>query len=385
MKKLKVLRIITRLNVGGPTIHTVLLTNYLNTDAFESHLLAGEIEANESDMSYFADRYNVKPIYLPKMRREIRLFDDFRALLRILKIIREIKPDIVHTHTAKAGMLGRSAAIIAKVPFIYHTFHGNVFKGYFSKSKTQLFISIERFLAKRTTKIIAISEQQKKELADFKIAPESKIEVIKLGFDFSSLTNAPTTFETPFRKEYNVPAVAKLIGIIGRLVPIKNHNLFLEIAENILKSHPDVYFAIIGDGELRADVEADIISKGLQDRIFITGFLQNLRVVYQALDLVLLTSNNEGTPVALIEAMVSKKIIMSTQVGGVEDFVQNRLNGFYFPAGKSEGFIKEITHWLSNPEDYSNIGEKAYDTVIGTFSSQRLVKDIESLYLKSIG
>ena len=385
MKKIKVLRIITRLNVGGPTIHTVLLTKFLNTDIFESYLLAGEIEENESDMSYFADKYEIKPIYLPKMKREIRPFDDLKSLIKIIKLIRQIKPDVIHTHTAKAGMLGRTAALLTNTPYIYHTFHGNVFKGYFGKRKTSLFIQIERFLAKHSTKIIAISEQQKKELVEFKIATPSKIDVIKLGFDFTSLIDNTSNVDTSFRDKYNVPSEAKLIGIIGRLVPIKNHSLFLEIAESIAKVNQDVYFAIIGDGELREDIEKEIETRGLKDRVFITGFLKNLKPVYQSLDLVLLTSNNEGTPVALIEAMVSKKIIMSTQVGGVEDFVQNRLNGFYFPAGKSEGFIKEITHWLSHPEDYSNIGEKAHDTVVDTFSFQRLVKDIESLYLKSIG
>lgn len=380
MERVKVLRIITRLNIGGPAIHAVLLTSGFNDERFESQLVTGKLEPQESDMSYYAGKYAVTPLYIENMSREIRLGRDFAAFKELLKIIRHTKPNIVHTHTAKAGMLGRAAAIIGKVPVIIHTFHGNIFQGYFGKIKTSFFILIEKILAKFSTRIIAISSQQKKELLNFRIAKDSQIEVIKLGFQFQNVIPAETD-KGVFRKEHNIPDKALLIGIIGRLVPIKNHKLFLSIAEEILKDHEDVYFAIIGDGELRKEIEREIELKRLSDRVFITGFIEDLRKVYADLDLVILTSCNEGTPVALIEAMACKKIVMSTRVGGVEDFINHGKNGYYFALQDREGFIKEIRNWLANPAQYKEIGQKAHESVIRDFSSQRLIDEIRKLYL----
>lgn len=379
MKKIKVLRIITRLNIGGPTIHTVLLNAKMDPERYESYLLTGTIESNESNMDYFADKYNIKPIYVNSMSREIRLFKDLNTLREIYKIIKKIKPDIVHTHTAKAGMLGRLAAKMANVPTIIHTFHGNVFNGYFGKIKTNFFIWIEKMLAKFSTRIIVISRQQKNELISLGIATEDKIGIINLGFQFENVIPVETD-KGKFRQMYSVPNDAKLIGIVGRLVPIKNHILFLDIAEKVINKHTNVYFSIIGDGELRKDIENKILTRNLGKRVFITGFIKDLKPVYADLDLVLLTSNNEGTPVALIEAMACKKVVMSTKVGGVEDFVENGVNGFFFPKAKSESFVREINSWMNNEEKYIEIKSAANKKAIEKFSCVRLIEDMENLY-----
>ncbi|MBW6516385.1 MAG: glycosyltransferase family 4 protein [Candidatus Cloacimonetes bacterium] len=378
MPKIKILRIITRLNIGGPAIHTVLLTAYLNNEQFESHLVAGKIEDNEADMSYFAAQHDVTPIYVKKMSRELRFLQDWHAFIDIFRIIKKIKPDIVHTHTAKAGMLGRSAAILLRVPIIIHTFHGNVFREYFGKLKTCLFIFIERALAHFTTKIIAISQQQKNELIAYKIASEKKIAVINLGFQLDSVIPS-TRDRNKFRSRYNIPADGVLIGIVGRLVPVKNHQLFLEIAHELLQKR-DIYFAIIGDGELRESLEEEIKKRNIAHRVLITGFIEDLKPVYSDLDLVLLTSNNEGTPVAVIEAMACQKIVMSTKVGGVEDLIIHGVNGFIFPPKEKEGFVKEIANWLHHPEQYQNIGSEAYRSVIEKFSLETLINNIKALY-----
>lgn len=381
MDKIKVLRIITRLNIGGPTIHTVLLNAKMDPDKYESFLLVGNIESNESDMSYFADQYNIKPIYINSMSREIRLIKDIKALLQIYKYIRKINPDIVHTHTAKAGILGRLAAKLLKVPIIIHTFHGNVFNGYFGKLKTDFFIWFEKMLAINSTKIITISEQQKNELLTLGITNNNKNEVINLGFQFENVI--PTKDDkSKFREKHNLSEDVKLIGIVGRLVPIKNHHLFLEIAEEIIKDHSNVYFPIIGDGELREDIEKEIVTRNLNERVFVTGFIKNLKPVYADLDMVLLTSNNEGTPVALIEAMACKKLVMSTRVGGVEDFIENGINGFFFPKGNSDFFVYEINSWLENEEKYIEIKTNANIKAIEKFSYKRLINDMDNLYSK---
>nr|MBC8484951.1 glycosyltransferase [Bacteroidota bacterium] len=347
MKKKRILRIITRLCVAGAPIHTILLNAKLDSQKYESYLLSGRIEPYESDMSYLADKYGIKPIYLNSMSRELSLLKDVRALIDIIKIINKVKPDIVHTHTAKAGMLGRIAAKLMGVKIIIHTFHGNVFKGYFSKPKTAFFIFLEKNLAKISSKIVAISNQQKQELLDLKITNENKIHIVPLGFDFENVIPSESD-KGKFRKKYSIPKDAKLIGIIGRLAPIKNHKLFLDIAEALLKKYDNLFFLIIGDGELRKSLQEDINRRNLKNNVVITGVIKNLKPVYADLDLVLLTSNNEGTPVAIIEAMACRKVVMTTNVGGVEDFVENRVNGFYFPKGNSELFVKEIESWLMN-------------------------------------
>ena len=378
MNKIKVLRIITRLNIGGPAIHTILLTKGLQ-NKYETMLIAGQIESHESDMSYFAKKYEVTPIYLKKMRRELRFPQDLIALWELYRIIKKEKPNIVHTHTAKAGMLGRLAAIILKVPIIIHTFHGNIFQGYFGAIKTRFFILIEKFLARYSTKIIAISKKQKEELVELGICESEKIEIIKLGFDFEDVLPDKTDAGL-FRKKNKIPINADLIGIVGRLTPIKNHMLFLNICEEVLKKYQDIYFAIIGDGELKEQLEEEINKRGLKPNVFITGFIKNLKPVYADLDIVLLTSKNEGTPVALIEAMACNKIVMTTNVGGVTDFIDHCVDGFYFPKGEVKLFVDEINNWRLNKIQYEKIKNNASKKAFELFRSERLIKDIKNLY-----
>lgn len=383
MEKIKVLRIITRLNIGGPTIHTVLLNAKLDSEKYESFLVAGRIESHESDMSYFADKYNIKPIYVSNMSRELRPSQDWHAFWEIYKIIRKVKPDIIHTHTAKAGVLGRLAAFIANVPIIIHTFHGNVFKGYFGKAKTNFFIFMEKLLSLVSNRIIVICKKQKQELLDLKIASIKKIKVVPLGFEFKNFL--PTHEDKGlFRVQFNIPKEARLIGIIGRLASIKNHVLFLDIAEIISKKYGNIYFPIIGDGELRNKLKEEIKCRKIEEHVFITGFIKNLKPVYADMDLVLLTSHNEGTPVAIIEAMACGKIVISTNVGGIEDFIDNRKNGFYFNKDELKSFVKEIEKWLNHERDYKSIEEKAKKRVKKIFSAQRLINDIENIYSELI-
>ena len=379
MKKIKVLRIITRLCVAGAPIHTVLLNAKVDQQKYQSYLLSGRIESYESDMSYFADRYGIKPIYINSMGRKLSPLRDLKALWEIIKIINQIKPDIVHTHTAKAGMLGRIAAKLMGVKIIIHTFHGNVFKGYFNKFMTAFFIFIEKKLAIISDKIIAISNQQKQEILDLGITNEKKINIIPLGFDFENVIPSLSDIGK-FRKKYSIPQEAKLIGIIGRLAPIKNHKLFIDIAERLLKKYDNLFFSIIGDGELNGYLQGEINRRNLNDKIIITGVIKNLKSVYADLDLVLLTSNNEGTPVAIIEAMACRKIVMTTKVGGVVDIVENGVNGFCFQKGDSDSFVKKIEFWLMNDIDNELMKDTASKMAFKRFNYKRLKNDIESMY-----
>ncbi|OQY38707.1 MAG: hypothetical protein B6226_03220 [Candidatus Cloacimonetes bacterium 4572_65] len=272
------------------------------------------------------------------------------------------------------------------VKTIIHTFHGNVFQGYFSPRKTQFFINLEKMLALCSTKIIAISQLQKEELLNFKITKESKLEIVKLGFDFSNVI-PEKSYKTDFRKRFNIEENDILVGIVGRLAPIKNHEMFVDIAEIVLKSiKTNIKFVIIGDGEVKQNIEAYIKEKGLQEYFIFTGFTNNLKEIYSEIDYITLTSKNEGTPVAIIEAMANKKLIFSTNVGGISDFVDNNKTGYYFGKDDVIGFAAKLTEVIKhhNTDRYNKIKEDASKVAIEQFSYKRLVKDIDELYSKLI-
>ena len=376
----KILNIITRLNIGGATIHVVQLSDILK-DKYESIIVAGKIESHEQDMSYYADKYNVKIKYLNKLSRELSFPADFFAFIELFRLIRREKPDIVHTHTAKAGTLGRLAAFFAGVPVIIHTFHGNVFKGYFSPLKTAVFIAIEKILSLISTKIIAISDKQKQELLSLNICKTKKIEVIKLGLDFDYFL-PDLSHCNVFKRMFNIPDYAVTIGIIGRITAIKNHKLFLSIAEKLLAINDNYYFCIVGDGDLKNDILHEIDDKGLNDRIIITGFITDLKPVYSDLDYVISTSINEGTPVALIEAMACGKVVLSTNVGGVSDFINNKENGFVIDSFEAQDFVSCIQDIENVKYNKEIISQKAKSTIFDMFSLSRLRNEFSRLLEK---
>ena len=366
------------MNIGGASIHVVNLSRGLK-DAYDTILVCGQIEPHEMDMSYYAIQNNVDIHVLNKMGRELSLFNDLKAFWQLYKFIKKEKPHIVHTHTAKAGTLGRLAAFFAGVPYIFHTFHGNIFKGYFSKKKTMIFIFIEKIISLITTKIITLSEKQKQEIIDLKITKAEKIEVIRLGFDFSNILGNDM-YKGLFRTEHNVPEDALLVASIGRITHIKNHKLLLDIAEKF--NEHNIYFAIIGDGDLKEEIQKDIYNKKLERKVFITGFYKDLKPIYTDVDVVLLTSFNEGTPVALIEAMANGKIAISTNVGGVSDFIENGVNGFFVDGFNSESFVDIIFDIYINNINIDKISENAKFTANEFFNIDSLVKNIENLYKK---
>ncbi|MEO5674550.1 MAG: glycosyltransferase, partial [Chitinophagales bacterium] len=253
----RILRIINRLNLGGPTFNAAYLTKYLSPQ-YETMLVAGMIDPSEASSEFILHDMGLKPVYIPEMYREINPINDLKAYLKLKKIILDFKPDILHTHAAKAGALGRMAAHACGVRVILHTFHGHVFHSYFSKWKADAFIKIERHLAKKSTRIIAISEKQKKELSeDFRICPAEKIEIIPLGFDLRKFSEDAEAKRKKFRDHYFVADDEIVISIVGRLVPVKNHRLFLHALKNVVgRTTKKIRAFIVGDGESRSAIEA---------------------------------------------------------------------------------------------------------------------------------
>ncbi len=389
----KILRIHNRLIVGGPSHNVTLLTAYLSPE-FETRLLVGKKDPAEKDAAYIAQRLGLKPIEIAEMRRSILPFNDIIAYFKIKKIIREFKPDIVHTHASKSGAIGRLAAKSCDVPLIVHTFHGNVFHSYFNGFLTSLIIRIERFLAKKTDAIVAISDSQRKELTDvYKIAPPEKIFTIPLGFNLEKFSVDQDTKKELFRNKYGFDKNDIVVGIIGRLVPVKNHEMFLEVAALIkANSNKNIRFVIIGDGESRPLIEKKAAALNLsysyfvtnpkvKSDVLVTSWETEIDEALAGIDIIVLTSHNEGTPVSLIEAQAAYKPVVSTNVGGIEDIVQHGETGFITEAGDTASFAQHILTLIDTPQLRDEMGKKGYENVIKRYSKQRLITDMKHLYL----
>ena len=387
----KVLRIINRLNLGGPTFNAAYLSKY-QAPEFETLLLSGEHDSSEASSEFIVNELGLSPRYVKGMGREISPSKDRKAYKYIRQVIKEFQPDIVHTHAAKAGALGRLAAAHEKVPVILHTFHGHVFHSYFNPAKTQAFLQIERYLARKSTKIIAISKLQKKELTEkFKICPPDKMEIIPLGFDLDRFQENIEAKRQSFRSEFQVKSEEVALGIIGRLVPIKNHSLFLQAFKFALdKATVPIRAFIVGDGELRNSLELEaklleIPYSTEEDSLHnhpltFTSWRKDIDRINAGLDIIVLTSKNEGTPVSLIEAQAANKPIISTRVGGISDIVEEGSGALLSDSEDIEGLGKNMLKLIEDPTLRNQMGAKGYQYVSQAFSYQRLVQDMNGLY-----
>jgi glycosyltransferase involved in cell wall biosynthesis len=389
----KILRIHNRLIVGGPSHNVTLLTAYLYPE-FETKLLVGMKDPAEKDATYIADHLGLVPVQINEMRRSVLPFYDVIAYFKIKRIIREYKPDIVHTHASKAGAIGRLAARSCKVPLIVHTFHGHVFHSYFNSFLSKIIIRIERYLATKAHAIVAISDSQRHELADvYKIAPREKIHVVPLGFNLDKYCMDHNGKGSFFRNKYGFDKTDIVIGIIGRIVPVKNHDMFLEVAALVkAKTKKNIRFAVIGDGESRPLVEQKSKELGLsysyyntnprvKTDVLVTSWETEIDQALAALDVVVLTSHNEGTPVSLIEAQAACRPVVSTNVGGVEDIIVHGETGYITEVGETEKFAAYINILLEDCELRNTMGEKGRERVVNLYSRQRLIKDMRNLYL----
>lgn len=347
---MKIMMIVARLNIGGVALNVIQMTHHLaQMPDVEVLLVNGQVGEQEGDMQYMADAYRIPQVILPSLGRELSPMRDLKTLWQLWRLMRQFRPDVVHTHTAKAGFIGRWAAWLAGVKVRVHTFHGHVFHGYFSPRKTQFFLWLERFSARISSRIITLSEALRSELADrYRVANESHIAVIPLGLDLQPFVDAARHGNT-FRRELGIAPDVPLIGVVGRLVPIKNHRLFLEAAHLLHQQRGEVRFVIIGDGELRAQIEGWIETLGLQGIVTIKGWMKEVAAAYADLDLVTITSDNEGTPVSLLEAMAAGVPIVSTNVGGVADLVGQALLSQLVPPNDAAALCAAWLRTLDNP------------------------------------
>jgi glycosyltransferase involved in cell wall biosynthesis len=408
--KTKIVRIIARLNVGGPARHVVWLTQALQDGEFHSTLLTGTVPEGEEDMSYFAAENNVAPVFIEEMSRELSPKDAV-SLWKVYRQIKREKPDIIHTHTAKAGTIGRVAGFLYRwLSFgtligkprrlkLVHTYHGHVFHSYYGNLKTKIFLFIEKTLAQLATdKIVVISRQQFEEIhGKFGVGRAKQFETIPLGIDLEPFADWKSR-QSILREEIGADTDEILVGLVGRLTEIKNISLLLEVAQIYQKTKnpdfPKLKFIIVGDGNMREELESEAKTRGVDDVVIFLGNRNDTSVFYAALDVVALTSLNEGTPLSLIEAMANEKAVISTAVGGTIDLlgeVRQELDGFQIcergllaASGDAQGFLNGLIRLAKDEKLREELGASGQNFVEAQYGKARLVDDIKNLYRRLI-
>lgn len=387
----RVLRILNRLIIGGPAINATYLTRYMAPE-FETQLVIGGKDDHEQDATHLTERLDIQPAVIPEMKRAISPAEDRAAYLRMKALIREFRPDIVHTHAAKSGAIGRLAAKACGVPVVVHTFHGHVFHSYFNKTKTRAFIEIEKYLARRSSGIIAISDIQKEELGSiYKICPPEKIRVIPLGLDLDRFREDQDRKRIAFRERYFIADDEIAIGIVGRIVPVKNHSLFVAAAAQLVATTSrKLRFIIVGDGDSRPQMEHELRAAGIDYAYFpaeqraataiCTSWLTNVDEVLAGVDMAVLTSHNEGTPVSMIEAQAAARAVISTNVGGVADIILDGQTGYVTPPGDVAAFSDAMIRLVSDDALRAKLAAEGRIHVQDKYSYQRLVRDMSDYY-----
>lgn len=389
MSRVRVARIIGRLNIGGPAIQAITLTKLLEERGYDTLLIRGSEASHEGSLDDLAAQYGVQPKLIAGLRRELHPAD-LLALPELVRTLRAFRPHIVHTHLAKAGTLGRIAALLAadprRPPLLVHTFHGHSLEGYFSPRRSAVFRGIEHGLGSRCARIVAVSDEVADDLVRLRVAPRDRIEVIPLGFDLSPFQvegEERARRASAVRRELGVPEGVPLVTLIARLVPIKRVDRFLRIAELIARQ-PDVHFAIVGDGELRETLQALPVSPHLRKRLVWAGFRRDIPDVCFASDVVVLTSDNEGTPVSLIEAQAAGVPVVSTRVGGAAAVVRNGETGSLVVTDDVPAFAQAVVGILEG-ETSEAMGRAGREHVIQSFSLGRLVNDMDTFYNHVLG
>jgi glycosyltransferase involved in cell wall biosynthesis len=380
-RRITVVRVIDRLNVGGPAIHAVLATKGLDRELFRTVLVIGQIEPGEADMGYLLEQYGIQDVVvIPSLGRELRPVRDLWTAWQLYQTMRRERPAVVHTHKAKAGALGRLAALMARVPVRVHTYHGHVLRGYFGPMKSAAFTLIERGLARISSRLVTPSKGLATELTGtYGVGSTAQFRVIPLGFDLEPFAHAEV-HRGKLRAEIGVGPGIKLVAIVGRMVPVKAHHTFVEAASVLAGRHQDVHFVFVGGGELEAQIRAQVEQRGLSSRTHFLGWRRDLPTIYADVDVAALSSVNEGTPVSLIEAMASGVPVVSTNVGGVADVLLQGARGQLVPPNAPGAMANAIEEALTPA--WRARAAALRPEVIREFGAGRLCRELGELYLE---
>jgi glycosyltransferase involved in cell wall biosynthesis len=378
----RILRVIARLNMGGPALHVAYLTKGLESRGYHTTLVAGKLARGEDSMAYVADGLGVEVVALGDLHREVSAVYDSLAVTRLVSEIRRVRPHILHTHTAKAGAVGRAAALLAgdaRPPVIVHTYHGHVLRGYFDPVRTQFFRETERVLARHTTRLVAVGPEVRDDLVELGIAPAEQFSVIRLGIDLESRV-LTADGRAEFRRLFGIPEERFVVGWIGRMTSIKRVPDILAAFKALRDRGVDATLCLVGDGPDRDAIEQLASELGIvRDTLFV-GYQREVAPYYAFFDAFLLPSANEGTPVVAIEALAAARPVVATRVGGVPDVVDEGEDGFLVEVGDVEGLADRLERLARDPELRRRMGDVGRKRVIPRYRVERLVDDIDALY-----
>ena len=377
---MKVLRVITRLNVGGPARQVLALQKEMRSLGVDETLVTGSVDSGEADLAVMLGESEF--IRVDSLLRPVRPVSDVRAYRALNRIINQVRPDVVHTHMSKAGLLGRIAALRRKVPVLVHTFHGHVLESYFSSSVARLVKVAERQLARRTTTLLTVGEGVRQDLQTFGVAPATRVHVMAAGIDLAPFADIGPPGGL-LRGELGIPERAPIVGFAGRFVPVKRIDRLAEAVRRIAAGVPDAHFVVCGDGPDRPLLEAVAADPMVGSRLHLVGWLSDLRAFYAAVNVVILTSANEGTPISLIEAGAAGRPVVATGVGGVADVVRDGETGFVVE-GAAASVAAATIELLTRPDLASSMGAAGRSRILPRYSAVRLASDLVALYEREL-
>jgi glycosyltransferase involved in cell wall biosynthesis len=380
---IRILRVIARLNMGGPALHVAYLSAGLRDRGYETTLVAGHVSPGEQSMAYVAEEQGVPVLLMPHLHREISPVRDLLATFRLAKLIREQRPHILHTHTAKAGAIGRFAAVLAgkaRPPIVVHTFHGHVLRGYFGRYRTAIFRGLERMLARVADTLIAVSPEVRDDLVALEVAPAEKFTVIRLGIDLDERVAAAEEARRRTRRIMGIPDHRFLVGWIGRMTGVKRGADVLRAFRLLRDQGIDATLCMVGDGPERDQLEQLAGELRLMHDCLFAGYQEDVGPFFAAFDAFVLPSANEGTPVTAIESLASGCPVVATRVGGVPDVVEEGVDGFMVEPGDLDALADRLARLAADPELRARMGAAGRERVLPRYGVERLIDDVDGLY-----
>jgi glycosyltransferase involved in cell wall biosynthesis len=379
---IKVLRVIARLNMGGPALHVAYLTAGLRERGYDTTLVAGSLARGEDSMDFVAEQLGIRVEHVGELRRDISVVHDLRAVLSLALLIRHERPTILHTHTAKAGAVGRMAALLAggaRPPIVVHTFHGHVLRGYFGPVRSFGFRLLERWLARMTTALVAVSPEVRDDLVALRVAPSGRFTIVRLGIQLEERV-ADQDGRDETRRVLGIGPESFTVGWIGRMTAVKRTSDVLLAFKRLRERGVDACLCMVGDGPDREPLERRAHELGIMRNTLFLGYQEDVAPFYAAFDAMILPSGNEGTPVSAIEALAAGRPVVATRVGGVPDVVRDGEDGFLVDAGDVDTLAERLAQLAGDPALRRTMGEAGRSRVLGRYSVERLIDDVDRLY-----
>lgn len=385
-RPIRVLRVIARLNMGGPAKHVGILSGRrMESRGYQTLLAHGSLAPGEESLEDYAESEGADLAFIPELVQPIKPASDLRAFRELAKLVRRFRPDVVHTHTAKGGFVGRSAALTMRPrPAIVHTYHGHVLEGYFGRGKTTAYRGLEKAAGHVSDRLIGVSQATVDDLIRLGVAPKERFSVIPLGLELDSFADLDPVPDLQARRELGIQGDGTLFSFVARIAPIKRVDRLLKAFAVARGNGSKVQLAIVGDGEDRPALEEMAGALGIADTVHFLGYRRDLATIAAASDAVILSSDNEGTPVALIEASAAARPAVATRVGGVPEVVTDQ-TGILVPPDDVAALAAGIQRIADDPELRAAMGERARAHAMGRYSAERLVGDVDALYRELLG